>query len=300
MHAVVRDSGLPARGLVVPLDGSELSGRAATVAAQLTSRLGAPVYLVSVARTQEDADLCHRQFEDVAGLVPSASRELIMADDRAVRADEVANAVVDVVRRVGGGIVCIASHGRGRSAAVLGSVATEITARSEHPVVIVGPAFRPDAWVASAPVVACVDGTASSETVVPVALEWANALGTSLSVLTVAEPIPAPVAGRQWRRMHGPDEDADRYMAALVERHRDDGVSVDGTVVYDPVSVAGGLADQLAEHPASLITVATHARTGVRRLLLGSAAAGILHQAPAPVLAVAISRDRERGGRATT
>ena len=80
-------------------------------------------------------------------------------------------------------------------------------------------------------------------------------------------------------------------MAALLERHRDDRVPVDGNVVYDPVSVAGGLVDHLAVHPASLVAVATHARRGVPRFVLGSAAAAIVHQAPVPVLAVPLPRD---------
>jgi nucleotide-binding universal stress UspA family protein len=172
---------------------------------------------------------------------------------------------------------------------VLGSVATEIASRCERPPIIVGPAFHPETWAADTPVLACVDGTPASETVVPVAIEWAEVLGVPLSVVTVAEPIPAPLPGRQWRRMHGPDEDADEYIARLIDRQRTDLVPLDGTVVYDPVSVADGLADHLADHPSSLITVATRARTGVSRLLLGSAAAGILHQAPAPALAVAIA-----------
>jgi nucleotide-binding universal stress UspA family protein len=284
------ESGLPARVLIVPLDGSELSARAASVAGLLSSRLDAVVHLVSVAATQDDADVCHRQFDEVADIVPGASRELVMSDGSALHADDVANAVIDSATRLGG-VVCMASHGRGRSAAVLGSVATEIASRSERPLIMVGPAFQPETWTVDAPVDACVDGTAASESVIPAALEWARALSVSLSVVTVAEPIPAPLAGRQWQRMHGPDEDAESYIARLVERLRGDHVRVDGTVVYDPVSVPGGLVDHLAQHPASLVTVATRARTGVARLVLGSAAAGVLHRVPVPVLTVALPHD---------
>ena len=287
---VTFDSGLPARALIVPLDGSELSARAVNVAGLLSSALDVVVHLISVAATQDDADSCHRQFDHVADVVPHTSRELVMSDGHGVHADDVANAVVDSATRLGG-VVCMASHGRGRSAAVLGSVATEIASRSERPLIIVGPAFQPQTWTIEAPVDACVDGTAASESVIPVALEWARALSVSLSVVTVAEPIPAPLPGRQWQRMHGPDEDAEPYIARLVERHRGDHVPVDGIVVYDPVSVPGGLDDHLAQHPASLVTVATRARTGVARLVLGSAAAGILHRVPVPVLTVALPHD---------
>jgi nucleotide-binding universal stress UspA family protein len=214
-----------------------------------------------------------------------------MSDERALHVDDVANAVVGSVTRVGG-VACMSSRGRGRSAALLGSVATEITTRAKRPVIIVGPAFHPEAWAADARVLACVDGTAASESVIPTALAWARALTVSLSFVTVAEPIPTPVAGRQWRRTHGPDENAESYMDALLERHRTDRVPIDGTVVYDSVSVAGGLVDHVARHPPSLIAVATRARTGVPRLLLGSTAAAILREVPVPVLAVAVAGER--------
>jgi nucleotide-binding universal stress UspA family protein len=247
------------------------------------------VHLVSVASTQDEADRCHQQFDDVAGVVPGASREVVMADQRA-GVDEIARAILQSATG-SGGVVCMASHGRGRGAGILGSVATEITARTRHPVVIIGPAFAPRTWQIDAPLVACVDGAPPSELVLPVAVEWADALGISLCVVTVAEPIPTPLAGRPWRRMHGPDEDADAYMAGLLERHTSDRVRIDSAVVYDPVSVARGLVDHLATRPASMIAVTTHARRGVPRVVLGSSAAAIVREAPVPVLSIALPHD---------
>lgn len=281
------ESGPPTGTLVVPLDGSEHAAPAVAAAALLAPRLDARVHFVGVASTQDDADAIRRQFDVVADLVAGASREIIMADGgAAVTADTVAGAITEVGAGLGG-VVCMATHGRGRSAAVLGSVATAVTALSDGPVVIVGPAFDPEAWATHAAVVACVDGTPESEAVVPIALAWARALAVSLSIVTVAEPVPTPMPGRSWQRMHGPDEDAARYVASLAERYLDSGVSIDVTVAYDPVSVATGLTDHLEEHGASLVAVATHARTGLGRLVRGSTAARILHEVPVPVLALA-------------
>src|SRR5450759_674459 len=105
------ESGLPARVLVVPLDGSELSHRALAVAAGLAPRLDARVHLVSVASTQEEAALHRREFQDVADLVPGSSCETIMTDGQAVAVDEVAAAILEVVTGAGA-LVCIGSHGR--------------------------------------------------------------------------------------------------------------------------------------------------------------------------------------------
>ena len=39
---------------------------------------------------------------------------------------------------------------------------------------------------------------------------WADALGMSLTIVTVAEPSPPPVRpDASWHRRHGPQEDAD-------------------------------------------------------------------------------------------
>jgi nucleotide-binding universal stress UspA family protein len=54
---------------------------------------------------------------------------------------------------------------------------------------------------------------------------------------------------------------------------------------------------------ASLITMGTHGRSGLRRLLLGSVAAGVAATAPCPVLTVRLAapprRRPGRGGRST-
>lgn len=284
------ESGLPVQALIVPLDGSELSAAAARTAGRLAPGLNAAVHLVSVVSTHEEADTSRRQFDALAEAISGSSREIVMTDEHTPSVDEVALAILQSASGARS-VVCMGSHGRGRSAGILGSVATEVTARARHPVAVVGPAFSLRTWRFEAPVVACIDGTLQSEATIPIALEWAHALGVPLWVVTVAEPIPAPLPGRPWRRMHGPDEDANRYMATVVERHRDDRVPIDGTVVYDPVSVAGGLVDHLATHPASLVTVATHARRGGPRLVFGSAAADIVHRVPMPVLSIPISRE---------
>ena len=52
------------------------------------------------------------------------------------------------------------------------------------------------------------------------------------------------------------------------------------------------LARHLAEHPATLVAAATHARTGPARALLGSETARIIHTSPVPVLVLPVATDR--------
>ncbi len=150
-----------------------------------------PPHLVGVACTQEEADTYRRQFDAVAEMAPDASREIVMADEHAASVEQVALAILQSATGARG-VVCMASHGRGRSAAILGSVATEITARAQHPVAIVGPAFSFKTWAVDAPVVACVDGTTPSEAVIPIALEWAHVLGVVRGDGGGADSCPSP------------------------------------------------------------------------------------------------------------
>jgi nucleotide-binding universal stress UspA family protein len=180
----------------------------------------------------------------------------------------------------------MASHGRGRSAALLGSVASEVAASASGPMLVLGPDVPADHRL-TGDVVACVDGSETSERVVPVAAAWASALGLGLAIVTVAEPVPQAVTpGASYRRSHGPSMDAEDYLGQLAARWRDRGTEVATCAIYDPVSVVGGLAEHFKDRPPALMAATTHARTGLARLTLGSVAAGIVHRLAAPVLLV--------------
>jgi len=153
---------------------------------------------------------------------------------------------------------------------------------------VVGP--RAGVGPAGAPVVACVDGSEPSEVVLGPAEAWAAALGAPLHVLTVYEPVPEPDHQGRYHRHHGPAVDADRYVAELADRVRAEAgeraPAVEGVAVADPISPADGLATHLAAHPAQMLVLSTHGRTGLKRLVLGSEAGRIVGHSPVPALTV--------------
>ena len=197
----------------------------------------------------------------------------------------------------------MSTHGRGRIAgAVVGSVARSLLQAAREPIVVVGPsADRGGPYESARPVplsvprlVACVDGTPPSESLLPVAGTWADALGMSLTIVTVAEPSPPPVRpDAHWHRRHGPEEDAEAYAARLGEKWKGVAADVSTEVVYEPISPADGVRRYLARHPAGLVAVTTHARTGLRRVLLGADAANIVHASTAPALVVPLTGDHD-------
>lgn len=281
--------------VLVPLDGSELAERALPVALWAAAGLGSAVSLLAVAIDDEEAARFEAYLAEVAAR-PAATAGPARIEGTVVDiAPDAAQAIQRAAEGNGPALVCLASHGWGRAAGPLGSVATVVTAGLGRPVLVVGPNAVPG--VAGSPVAACVDGSEASEAVLAPALAWATALGAPLQVLTVFEPVPEPDHQGRYRRRHGPEVGADVYVDALAERVRATGLSgaagapgaeipVEGVAVPDPISASDGLAAHLRDHALQLLVVSTRARTGLARFVLGSQAARIVAASPVPVLTV--------------
>ncbi|MEA3215313.1 MAG: hypothetical protein QOJ19_1469 [Acidimicrobiia bacterium] len=267
--------------VLVPLDGSSFSGRAVPVAARLAGKLDAGIVLFSAVPTEDDVPA--RETELAAVLPPCLGpvhRSVVVSLDPA-------GAIHEELRRSGRDrtLACMASHGRGRSAALVGSVATEVVARGHDPLVVVGP--HPDEHPGGHGVMVAVDDTPVSAALLPIGLGWAGLLGEPLTVTTVAEPVPPPVRpDRPARRRFGPDGDVEAFLEGLIAPLRQQGHKVDALALYDPVSPAAGLELHLRDHPATMVVVASHARTGPTRMVFGSVAAAIVRRSPSPVLVV--------------
>jgi nucleotide-binding universal stress UspA family protein len=281
------------RHVLVPLDGSKFAAAALQTARALATKFGAELHAVSVAEHEDDVEVLRGDATAALGTeaLPDRVHVVVSLDPAA--------AIAGAAAELDATLICMSTRGRGRiTGAVVGSVARSVFQAAREPIVALGPfANRPGPFGSTAPVplsvprmVACVDGTPSSESLLPVAGRWADALGMALTILTVVEPTPAPVRpDAPWYRRHGPEEDADAYAARLGERWKDVAAEVRTEVVYDPISPADGLRTYLDQHPAGLVAVTTHARSGLRRVVLGADAANIVHASTAPVLVVPLT-----------
>ena len=282
------------RHVLVPLDGSDFAAGALRTGRALAERFSAEVHTISVAESPGDVEKLQSHAVHSLGL-PGGGNERVSV----VVGGDPAAAIERRAAELSPCLVCLSTHGRGRIAgAIIGSVARTLLQRTRQPIVAVGPfADRPTDTVPHPPaplsiprLVACVDGRAASESVLPVAAAWAQRLGMSLTILTVAEPIPPPVRpGATWHRHHGPDEDADAYLRRLGDQWRDAVPEVDTHVVYDPIGPAEGLHQYLIDSPAGLVAVTSHARTGLRRVVLGASAAAMVHWSRVPTLVVPLT-----------
>ena len=281
------------RTILVPLDGSHLAEGAIPTAEALAARFGATVHTVTVAVSDFELRRMRIEAARSLGTGPDDPRIHVEVDT------DVARAVQHRASELDSCLVCLSTHGRGRIAGTaIGSTARDIIEHGHHPVVVAGPlVVHPDPDKAAIPplesdrLVACVDGTPASERGLSVAAAWAHALGMKLTIVTIAEPSPPPVRiGARWRRHHGPNEDADEYMRHLGDRWALAAPGLETSVVYDPISAADGMRDFLAAHPAGLIAVTSHLRSGFPHLMLGSAAAGIVRGSTAPALVIPAQR----------
>ena len=263
--------------IIVPVDESPLAERALPVAAWLAQAIGAPMHLVEVVRP-DDVARASRYLDALARRHGAASWDASPGDDPAA-------AIVAATDVDGPGLACLATQGRDRSAAVLGSVAAAVLNRASDPVLLVGRKARPS-YAGDAPVVVAVDGTPQDKVPVGVARHWASRLGRRLVVATVAEPVPGSFReGRPLHRARGPD-DPEGYVAALAADVAQAGTcAVDTQVVYDPISVRAGLV-RFVDRMAALLVTGSHRRGRPLRALVGSHTARIVHDVEVPALVV--------------
>jgi nucleotide-binding universal stress UspA family protein len=246
--------------LVVPTDGSTLSHAAARVGARLASRLDAGLALVSAVPTGDDVAPREQELADLYVDVPPGrvSRSVVVHPDPAAMIHE-------ALDRIPHPVLVMATHGHGRSAAPAGSVAMAVIARGRHPVVVTCPLVEPRV---GSGVLACVDQGPQAGLVVATARRWAELLGETVTVVTVAEP----------------DRDAEAVLAAAAGPVRERGPRLEALAIHDPIGPSCGLHQRLREAPASLVVAGSRAGEGLARLVLGRVAGTLVRHSPSPVL----------------
>ncbi len=253
--------------LLVPVDVSDDSYRAVDLACALAPVVGASVRVVEVVAhstlVEVIAQGVARRCDERSTVQHARSNGVDVRVDVLV-GETPATALIDALGDTGCRAV-MASHGRGRTAALVGSVTAAVAAEAPTPVLCVGPeaGMELDTSGWSGPVVATVDGSDLSARALPAAAGWAEVLEVPLRIVAVRRPGDEP----------------------------EQGIAVDHETLSgdDVVRTVTAFA---TEHEAVLIVAATQGRSGLDRLVLGSTAAGFVRHAPCPVLLV----NRSAGG----
>ncbi len=295
--------------LLVPLDGSPFSARALPVATALARRTGASLHLVTVLDPAAyvpfvpgevlmpvlDTDaLAARREADEAAIAAEAAR--LAASGRTVTGALLEGTVVETLAehasRIGADLVVMTTHGRsGLGRLWLGSVATSFLHRAPCPVFLVRPSDSAAPGDASplptGPLLLPVDGSAFGESVVRHATAFAEAIGVPIALFTVAIPNAIPMAPFGTETLLAEEGDLARQEKAAAERLQalaselPAGTSTD--VVTD-MTAARAIIEKADAIGAGVIAMATHGRTGIARLVMGSCSDTVLRGATQPML----------------
>ena len=263
----------PYEHLVVALDGSPEAERAVPYGKQLAQKVGATLHLLHVEAAEEPGDSgIYRHVKDLAMEVGA------LAEVRPMGADEVpAGALIDrFLGELGNATAVMATHGRGRvAAALLGSVTTKVVSAG-HAVVAVGPSVSSTAQPITR-VLACVDASSFSEQVVAEAAGWAKALGAALWMIEVVDPkVRLPDSG-------GEALQESSYVHRLAQDIKSSGLDIEWEVLHDG-HAGRAIAAYAASEAGTLVALATHGRSGLRRAVVGSVAGDVLKNATVPVV----------------
>jgi len=193
-------------------------------------------------------------------------------------------------------LVVMTTHGRGPLArAWLGSVADGVARRSRIPVLLLRPTADPEPIGEHLfrKVLIPLDGSPLGEQILPQAIALGTLADARFTLVRVVSPMvltgyaPTP-EGMLTEAAYGPElelliQDAEEYLQGVAQPLRDRGLSVETQVVAE-MQPAVGILEFAREKPAELIAMATHGRTGISRLVLGSVADKVLRGTTAPIL----------------
>jgi nucleotide-binding universal stress UspA family protein len=258
--------------VIVPVDGSDFSWRALQPARALATQCDATLEVFQVVVLPDDVDLAEQLILDQLDKV--GLRDAGIDVEVSVMGDTIASTIGARVDRHSGSVIVMSSVGRGRSAALIGSIAEELLAELFGPVMLVGPDASTDVTDFRGELLVPVDGSDTSESALALGAAWGITLGARPWVVTVNDP--------------GTRADADSAESSYPSRLARQLAKQTGRDVEFEVLHGGrpdrAICDYAASLPASLIVASTHGRTGFARIAAGSVAMGIVRHAPCPVV----------------
>ena len=256
--------------LVTCVDGEAEGRQALDTSRTLAKRASLPLEIVTVNSPGAS------EMRDRDELRAMAARTGTHADTVVLHGNEVAQTVATHLATFPSPLLCMASHARNALAeALLGSVSEELLRSTHHPILMVGPRARAITSL-SHTLVVCLDGSAASEHILPVAHAWASTFGGDVLAMRYlcdddGDDRHVRLAGAQldhavgWLR--------ERSIAAVSE-------------IASGNSAQDAIAETARRFGVSAVAMTTRARPPLRRFELGSVALHVLREASRSVLIV--------------
>lgn len=263
--------------LIALSDGSDFSWRAVRLAHRMSARLDLPLEVVEVALLPGDVGVTERSLRQRLSDEFSDAADGITVTVL-VQAARIASTVAGYIDSLGdGSLVVMSSVGRGRSAALLGSIAEDLLHHLLGPLLVLGPEVDPERFHLDGRILVPVDGSTTSEYALGLAAAWGIEHGAVPWLLHVIDPEEFPTGG---------DVDESAYASRTAQRLREQSHHDVEFEVLHGRSPHRVVAEAAAADDVSLVVASTHGRTGLARVAAGSEAMGIIHTSPVPVLLV--------------
>jgi nucleotide-binding universal stress UspA family protein len=260
----------PYRSVIVATDGSHLSRSAIAGGALLALQTKAELQVFHVATNLDVEQAVLAQAAEVLGNLPykMVVRDVHVGSTPAEMIGQFASEFGEEA------IVAVGTHGRGGiGLSILGSTAMDLLTRQGRPTVAYGPGTSAPIEVAR--VVACVDGSDFSELSLSEASRWATALAAPLWLIQVIPPdLRAEVGAYETTYVHN-----------LAKELAGVGQGIEWDVLH-ATSPAESILDMYGNDAGTMLVMATHGRTGLQRMLLGSVATEVVRGAWGPVVMV--------------
>ncbi len=294
--------------ILVPLDGSAFSEHALPVARTIARASGATLHLAQVhvptvrqltaSEPNIDANLEaeHRQREQTyLDAVPTrlgAAAELKLAP--VLLDGPITDALAAYVSTNDIDLVVMTTHGRGGVTRLwLGSIAYALAHQITVPLLLIRPAETPPELTALRTFhrfLVPLDGSAVAEQILEPTLELARLMQAECTLFHVVEPLILPgyspvgyVANLDIQANEALRRDAEQYLGTIAQRVQAAGVPVQTNVVLD-TQAAAGILRATGEAGIDLIAMATHGRSGLARVLMGSVADKVVRASEVPIL----------------
>jgi nucleotide-binding universal stress UspA family protein len=310
--------------LLLAVDGSEESMRAARMAVALSKGLGSVLHVVYVETTdliglpereiytpdtrEELLEILGRfareALDELAGKVREVGGEVAQAHARVGKPEK---EIVRLAEELGAGLVVLGSRGFGAvRRAVIGSVSTSVVRHAHCPVLVVrGEAGEEEVRYLPSRLLLAIDSSREAKAAASTAAEISDAFGAEIHALFVMEATqlnpynlyPGPEA---WEVSEDALEEHKEKARAFVRREAE-GVEAEGGKVEEAHLASGVPAKEIVEAAeelgADLIVLGSRGLGAVKRTLMGSVSDSVVCHAHCPVLVVRVD---DRGGSART
>ncbi|MEO8696379.1 MAG: universal stress protein [Acidimicrobiales bacterium] len=260
--------------IIVPFDGSDFSARSIPVGQEVARATNAVLRIVAFGTTASHADSLSLATRSEAERITDVDVEWF-----ADRVGSVVEAIRNELTKEPGALICMSSVGRSHVAPALGSVADGVLEETFGPLLLVGPDVTVDQFSLSGPMLVCTDGSDAANAILPIATQWAITLPVQPWVINVVDPDALRDPGDLARVDH--HVNFARRVAHMMQH------DVATTVQYEVLHSnhpARTIVEYATDNTASVIAMATHGASGLRRFALGSTTMSVVHHAPCPVL----------------